>query len=99
MTNADRRRWVTGCFAVCAATGFALVATPRARTAPPAPPPPTTASTAATRPVVEKYDDGSPRARYATDAKGLKTGGYEELFPGGAVRLRGAYADGLKDGL
>jgi hypothetical protein len=48
--------------------------------------------------VVEKYDDGAVRARYRTDAKGLKNGAYEELFPTGRAKVRGTYTAGQKSG-
>jgi hypothetical protein len=48
--------------------------------------------------VVEKYDDGAVRFRYVTDAKGVRTGAYEELFPSGRAKVRGTYAAGQRTG-
>lgn len=48
--------------------------------------------------VVEKHDDGGPKLRYRTDAKGRKDGPYEELFPGGKPKVKGTYAAGEKHG-
>ncbi|MDB5296200.1 MAG: S-layer protein, partial [Phycisphaerales bacterium] len=77
-------------------TAFGVRASRAAPAAPTAPP-----STApATRPteVVERFPDGSPRAKYGADAQGRRDGKYEEFFPGGKPRFRGAYAAGQKVG-
>jgi hypothetical protein len=53
---------------------------------------------AAAKEVVEKHDDGTPSVRYRTDAQGRKDGPYEEFFPGGKSKVKGAYAAGEKQG-
>ena len=44
--------------------------------------------------VVEKYDDGQTKVRYATDAEGRKVGEYLEYFDNGKVRIKAMYLRG-----
>lgn len=48
--------------------------------------------------VIEKYDDGKPKAKYRNNADGLRNGAYEEYFPDGKVKVRGTYTAGKKSG-
>jgi len=49
--------------------------------------------------VIERYDDGKIKERYATDAEGRKHGKYLAHHPNGKVAVRGQYKAGQLDGL
>lgn len=57
------------------------------------------AAPAGTHDVVENYPDGKLHIRYQTDAAGLKTGPYVELFPNGRPKVRGSYVADKKQGV
>jgi hypothetical protein len=63
-------------------------------------PPPAQDSKPASAPgeVVERYPDGSVKARYRTDAKGRKQGAYVELDPTGKVSVKAYYMAGKLHG-
>jgi uncharacterized protein YkwD len=47
---------------------------------------------------VEKYDDGTPRRKFAVDADGRKDGPYTEYFPDGKVKVKATYKAGRLHG-
>jgi len=49
--------------------------------------------------VVESFEDGTPRLRYAVDAEGQRQGPFTEYYPGGKPAVRGTYREERLDGL
>ena len=49
--------------------------------------------------VVESFEDGTPRLRYAVDAEGRRQGPFTEYYPGGKPAVRGTYRVERLDGL
>ncbi len=56
------------------------------------------AACASAEDVIAKYPDGTVQERYATDAKGERTGAYASFYQNGKAKEKGSYRHGLKIG-